>query len=35
MCAAMATEHGYDTDTWHRMAEELGLLLGHPMVSVS
>ena len=22
----MATEHGYDTDTWPRMAEELGLL---------
>ena len=22
----MATERGYDTDTWHRMAEELGLL---------
>jgi alkylation response protein AidB-like acyl-CoA dehydrogenase len=22
----MATEHGYDTDAWHRMAEELGLL---------
>jgi alkylation response protein AidB-like acyl-CoA dehydrogenase len=22
----MATERGYDTDTWHRMADELGLL---------
>ena len=22
----MATEHGYDADAWHRMAEELGLL---------
>ncbi len=22
----MATEHGYDADTWHRMADELGLV---------
>src|SRR3974390_1040293 len=22
----MATERGYDADTWHRMADELGLL---------